>query len=110
MCTVSAKNMNDFEKWFDRRNRILAFRYDAIESTIEITIVEDPDHLRPQATFVVKGVKKLNVDRFHDPDEACMGDCEKYELKKEAETYIHEIRTGDAIVTFETIGVFEEKR
>jgi len=101
--------MIKFENWFDQRHFIVELIYDAIESTIEITIVENPDTSEPRATFVVRGIRKLAIDRFHDSADVTMGDCEKYDVEKGSEAYIHEIRTGDAIVTFESTGLFEEK-
>ena len=102
--------MSEFDKWFDYRNLILALRYDAIYSTVEMTIVKNPDTLEPQATFLAKGVRNLKVDRFHDPGEVCMGDCERYVRKKCPEGYSNEIWTGDAVITFESTGTFGRKR
>ncbi len=101
--------MGTFDNWFNYSNLIHNLKYDAIESTVEITIVENPDTLEPQLTFVVTGISKLSVNRFHDPEEVTMGDCEKYTLKRDNEFYLHEIRTGDAIISFQSTGVFEEK-
>ncbi|MCW8880099.1 MAG: hypothetical protein OQK04_00105 [Kangiellaceae bacterium] len=81
---------------------IYDFKYDIIDSKLEMSLCENPDDYNVELNIVFLEIEKLSNNRFHDPSDRCLAEMSNYDFKEIDGKVSTRINTGDSVLEFLT--------
>jgi hypothetical protein len=80
---------------------ILDFTFDAIASSVRIVLTADPERATHDKEVLIKGVSAFHIERYHEPEEVCLGDCLGCTVAPHGTQWRYKLDTGDAVICFD---------
>ncbi len=81
---------------------ITAFNINVIECTLLLSVTDEPERPMPVEEYTFRSVSAIQVDRYHETKDNCLGDFQGIEEKKfDNDRSEFRINTGDALVIFQ---------
>jgi len=80
---------------------ITSFTFDVVACTAELSCTTTPETGKPDRSVLFKGVGRVSVDRFDDPDDSCVGNLIGLEVRPTGTRVSYLVNTGSSEILFE---------